>query len=246
MAKLGSGRSFLVALAIGACNDADLGYEAPTFSGYLQGSAIVLEKRSPLPLAWQSCSDAFTLRKRSDGDWVPLRDDRHPSASNPGYYIDGTYVPPSHNLGCDVISCVPFEDTYEVGLAEEYVMTGSMAPPAGAEAERDMVDVIETRTFHGELRVDVEYFAQGNCAGDAQRTALGLTVPVDGVCCPIGRADCSTEGPGGGWAPDLDSCAPWSVVYDAYFRAETDSHGCAVLVEDTSMCCGCLANGAGI
>jgi hypothetical protein len=36
------------------------------------------------------------------------------------------------------------------------------------------------------------------------------------------------------------------MVFDAYFRRELDIRGCPVLVEDSSMCCGCVIEDAGI
>jgi hypothetical protein len=166
-----------------------------------------------------------------------MRDDRPPS--NPGYYLDGKYVPESFSLGCDMTACTSFNDTTEVGRAEEYANTGSKAPPAGEHSRDAEVATIETRPFHGELRVLVQYFRDAMCQEDMHAVSLELEVPKEGVCCPIGDETCSSPGPGGGWAASMDACSPYSTLYDTYVTRKADAHGCPVLVEDDSVCCGC-------
>ena len=218
----------------------------------LFGSPRLMLVREPDKLAversnafyFRICTNALRVAKQSGGAWVPLRDDRHPSFNNPGYYLDGHYVKPSHNEGCDVWACIRLEDGMTVALAQEYVKTGTLAPPSGEDSDVTPVDVVETQPFHGELRVEVQYSKSETCA-DTEHAVLSLTVPEDGVCCPIGRAECSSSGPGGGWAPNLESCPAWNIAYDAYFEVEHDPHDCPVLREDTAICCGCPPEDAG-
>jgi len=62
-----------------------------------------------------------------------------------------------------------------------------------------------------------------------------------GVCCPIDVYEgCSPVMMlGGGWAPSLEQCQVLT-EFDAYFVTTQDTHGCQRLVEDSSMCCGCV------
>ena len=83
------------------------------------------------------------------------------------------------------------------------------------------------------------FFIVAAC-GTSQTTGDGGTTPADGggVCCPlVGSAPCGCAG-GGGWAESADKCSTAGVC-DAWMESSTDSHGCAILVENGSKCCGC-------
>jgi hypothetical protein len=159
-----------------------------TFSAGLGDDAMVIvEAHTDLQIMRLSCSgwDAV-LEKRVAGDWQPLQDDRHPSWNNPGYFLDGEYVQPSFNLGCDVVYSERafYGGQTQAGHAREYVKTGTRAlsleeEDAGTFGEiepDDPADVIETREFHGELRVRFKYSLLANCE-TPQEVVLQLEVP---------------------------------------------------------------------
>jgi hypothetical protein len=208
----------------------------PGFRVYLLGISIVLEMRTTTTARfwYLTCQNAIRVEKHEDGAWIAMRDDRHPSASNPGYYLDGKYVPASSNLGCDAVGCEQFGKTQEVGRAEEYVKTGTKAPPAGQPADTGEVDVVETRPFHGDVRVHLDYSRNAHC-DPTDEVSLPLTIPEEGVCCPTASVNCE-GGPLGGWAPSLAQCSQ-SIITDSAFRESTDAHGCPILIEDDSVCC---------
>jgi hypothetical protein len=223
----------------------ELPWLEPGFRVYLDGVSIMLETRTDAQLSYLTCQNAIRVEKHLENAWAAMQDDRHPSSSNPGYYLDGEYVPSSSNLGCDQVECVPFSRTQVAGRAEEYVKTGSKAPPAGEPAAADEVDVVETRAFHGEVRVRVDYSQTPQCEA-TDKVVLPLTIPGEGgVCCPIGSEGCWDPGPGGGWAPSLAECKPWKPAFDVAFSEERDAHGCPTLVEDESFCCSCRPDDAG-
>jgi hypothetical protein len=233
-----AGFSLISAAAVG-CSD---NKPEPGFRVRLEGAAIILEARSGAKLTHETCQDSIGLEKHEGNAWVPMRDDRPPPSANPGFYLDGTYFPAHLDPGCDFVVCDDYPATQVVGHAEEYVKTGTKAPLADPHSDETAVDVIETRAFHGDVRVNVQYRTTANC-GDAPQTArLLLTIPEHGVCCPIGDAGCSSSGPGGGWAPNLDACTPWKTVNDAYLEKNKDSHGCPILIENDGVCCSCLAD----
>lgn len=66
-----------------------------------------------------------------------------------------------------------------------------------------------------------------------------------GVCCPItGEPLPCGCAKGGGWAESLDKC-PTSGFCDGA-HTSTDSHGCDVLVQDSSFCCLCHDSGGDV
>lgn len=215
------------------------------FHARLEGDVVMIDWDGGA-LSTLTCSGVSLLEKREGDRWVPLRDDRPPSWNSPGYFIDGEYSEPSFNLGCDVVSCYEPNTPLHMGFAREYVKTGTQPIPDGAGdagiaapiLPADPADVIETRAFHGLLRARFTYSLGTECAEQLE-AIVELEVPEEGVCCPIGNAGCSSEGPGGGWAPTLDACRPWSIEYDALSVRATDVRDCPVLVQDYDMCCGC-------
>jgi hypothetical protein len=158
-----------------------------SFSLRLEGDGMVIvEAHTGLQLLQQSCSGWDpVLEKRAGSDWRPLRDDRHPFWNNPGYFLDGRYVEPSSNLGCDYNECTATFGSGEIraGYAREYVKTGTRAlsseeEDAGfADVEAvDPADMIETRAFHGPLRVRFKYSLLERC-DTSREVALQIEVP---------------------------------------------------------------------
>lgn len=202
------------------------------FRVYIEGDAIMLAARSGRTPSHHYCSGAVSVQKRSGSKWVPLRDDRPHSSQAISYYLDGSFV--LQNPGwCDVDGCGPFHGAMLAGRTEEYVKTGTKAPPANTPlVTATQVDVIESRPFHGAARVAFEY---APTCGRTAEAFLPLTVPEHGVCCPVVARKCSENGLRGGWAPTRKDCATTGTYPDIYFRfGDTDGHGCPIT------CCGCM------
>jgi hypothetical protein len=231
-----------------AAADADSSSSALELVGRLEGERFLVDKPRGPALYYWSCSSDLQAQKLVAGQWVALQDDRTFSVRAAGYYLDDTFVPAEPGLGCDVNVCTPVQNPIFVTLVNEYVRTGMKAPPPGAPAGNQpagaTVAVIETRPFHGKLRAHLRYSTEPSCNAP-QVADVALDVPAQGVCCPIGSTQCSSEGPGGGWAPDTASCAPWSMIYDGAYLVKNDAHGCPVLVDDPAACCGCVPPDAG-
>ncbi len=217
----------------------------PVFHARLDGDQIVVDVLGGQALRAESCSGSMQVEKHvAAGQWAPLQDDRYPYFNNPGYYLDGVFVRPSSNLGCDVVGCDPLPQQIFLGYAREYVKTGQKPAPAGETTAKSPAPVIETRAFHGTLRITLKYSTDASC-NTKQQVVLQLVVPKDGVCCPIGLPGCSSSGPGGGWARALTECRTWRTEYDLYFATVNDVHGCPALEFDNAQCCGCAAPDAG-
>ena len=217
---------------------------APTFSARLDGTNVIVEVTNSILAYYLTCNDAVVLQKLdAAGTWVRPTDDRPPSYNNPGYYLDGRYVAPSFNEGCNVTSCQNFGSRHFVAKAAEYVQTGLVETTVNGSPV--FVPSIETRPLRGVLLIEVRYsYGDPNCNTSAQVVQLKVEVPpFDGVCCPPGREGCNSTGPGGGWALDYDSCRDLLPAYDTYYRRYVDSHGCPFLGEDLSQCCGCYDAG---
>jgi hypothetical protein len=220
----------------------------PTFSARLSGATVVVDVASGTRLWFRSCSDSIVLEKRVGSTWEAPQDDRPSPADSHGYYLDDEFVPLAFNLGCDVINCLALGPTTTVGPTEEYVATGTLrappveqpmgsGPPPPTPWGTDPVPVIERRSLHGELRVRLQYSEDPACRTAFHEATAELTVPEQGVCCPIGRTGCSSHGPGGGWAPTLDACPVWNTLYDRAYARKTDLRGCPVLMRDLNSQC---------
>ncbi len=213
-----------------------------TFQARLDGDQIVVDVLGGQSLHAQSCSGSTQVEKQTaSGQWASLQDDRYPSFNNPGYYLDGVFVRPEFNLGCDVVGCDSLPLQIFLGYARQYVKTGEKPAPAGETTAKSPAPVVETRAFQGTLRITIKYSTGASCDA-TQQVVLQLVVPKDGVCCPIGLPGCSSSGPGGGWARSLTECRTWSPEYDVYFAAVSDVHGCPALAADNAQCCGCVSD----
>lgn len=229
----------IAALATGACVGGDS--DGTAFTARMVGDEAVVDAANPNLHYW-TCMDEPSLQKQVDGEWVGLRDDRPPGWNSPGYFLDDQYIAPSHNLGCDFLLCTPFGETRSVGRAIEHVKVGMRAKPLDAPPEAPSpVDVIETRPIAGELRVRVTFSTGSDCA-TSHEAFVPLTLPEQGVCCAVGSPECSSEGPGGGWARTLQECRPWSTEFDLAYQLVDDAHECPTLVPDYPQCCGCVPN----
>jgi len=190
-------------------------------SVFMRGDAIYVHVAGAT-IYDRSCSGGPGLDKQDGDAWVAPQDDRYPDWQNPGYYLDGVFVGPSSNEGCDVVQCSEIPAEVFVARALEYVKVGEQPAPADAPTATSPAPVIERRPLRGQkLRITFLYSRTERC-DDTQTATLLLDLPARGVCCPVGTDGCSSEGPGGGWAPSLDACAPYSIEYDGYSVARQD------------------------
>jgi hypothetical protein len=222
--------------------DASASDAAPRFAVRFEGDVIILDVESARRLSQDECANPIRFEQLEGDEFVPMRDDRRLA---PAYYLDDHFVSePSKLIRCDVPSCAQFprSHSFAIGSANEYVKIGTR-PYAASDKSKVDVDVIESRPVSGRIRIRIDYFDDERCDAPSG-TTLELTIPTpeQGLCCPIGEDGCSSDGPGGGWAPSAEACPPWSVGRDDIFAVavvEDDPRGCPRLVLDKQMCCGC-------
>jgi hypothetical protein len=209
-----------------------------TFTARLQNDLVVVDVSDPDAIEIVSCAGTRLEKKNAQGLAVPLQDDR-PGTMNPGHYLDDAYVAPFTSYGCDELGCFPpTSERIEIGVAREYVKTGTRAAPADAPNAGEIVDVIETRPLSGELIVHLIYSPAGRC--DEHEATLAIDVPDEGVCCPIAGEGCAVEGKLGGWAPSLAECGPsMGPFLNEAWMQEDDLRGCPALVYKEDICCDC-------
>lgn len=220
----------------------DAGPTDPTWVGpgirvYWEGDNVLFVVRQGAAIFSSFCEKAFVLEKREGDTWVAARDDRPSVYDNPGYFLDGEYVPAKRDPECDRKDCYELGGPYELSPAVEYVKTGTKDAPEGSNATKPVLDTIERRPLNGKLRARVSYARQPDCSDEAA-VEVELTVP-EGLCCPVGSAGCSSEGPRGGWAPSLETCRPGRPGFDEYVEIRQDVRGCSALVANEEICCGC-------
>ena len=212
-----------------------------TFTAVLVNDIVLFEVSDREAIEIPYCRATRLEKKDAQGNISFLQNDRpSSSAGSPGYYLDGEYLGPTpQNNGCDQAGCeAPSSDRIEIGAAREYIKTGTRDAPADAPNAGEIIDVIETRPFSGDLVAHLVYSPPDQC--DEREVVLAITVPEEGVCCPIEAEGCSIEGELGGWARSFDECGPLDSTFfdEAWFR-EDDVRGCPVLVYQEDVCCNC-------
>lgn len=215
--------------------DASMGQDMPPFRMRLDGRMLVLDTLGHEKWSFDdnNCQSAFALEKFVNNSWGSLRDER-PHGRDQGYYLDGKFVP-GESAGCTA-SCMLLGKTRNIARAEEYVQTGTKRPPPDQPDPTKPVFVVETRPLIGPIRLLVHYHLDESCNGDAQVASIQMAIPSEGVCCPIGPEQCTSPGPGGGWAKSYEQCPAFDSAFAA-FVIKADSHGCPVLKQDPTMCC---------
>jgi hypothetical protein len=227
-------------------SDAARSGSGPISSAKLKSDEVVLSIGAG-PLYFMTCTGATKLEKPDGSGWTSLRDD-HASIGS-GFFLDGNYIPPQINPGCDFSHCSQVTTPFDVGPAFEYVQKGtrpieSNAPPvpAGIVAANPAPD-IKTQPYTGRLRVTLIYARDAQCT-TRETAQIEIEVP-SGSCCPVSSSCSSTNA--GGWAASPDECRS-RAFRDGYFTAAKDVHGCDVLRTSTSsgaMCCGCAMPATG-
>lgn len=231
--------------ALDASLDASMGPDMPPFRLRLDGRMLVLDTlgHEKWSFDFNDCASELVLEKSVNNSWGPLRDER--PRSGQGYYLDGKFVP-GKSIGCEA-SCMLLGKTRNIARAEEYVQTGTKFPPPDQPDPKTPVFVVESRPLTGPLRLLVHYHLDETCNGEQQVASIQIAIPSEGVCCPIGPEQCSSPGPGGGWAKSYDQCPTFDTTFNVAFAIKPDSHGCPMLKPDPTLCCGdCVSMDASV
>jgi hypothetical protein len=124
---------------------------------------------------------SLSLQDGSGGD-TPLATDHEDVADRrEGYWLDGVFMYPSFDEGCDAVFCAPIQSDPEVGRLA-YAVTGNDVPPEdlqdyidqhgrgdwGEEAAEE-VSVVESSVIEGSIVVRLAYHSDSECK-DSERT----------------------------------------------------------------------------
>ncbi len=158
----------------------------------------------------RSCSDAAELLEQTEQGLRRPPEELPSSHNHRGYYLDGAYIRPSCNLGCDVVRCGSLSRTRPLS-AVRHVLSGTDAAPGGAPVDpgfpcaprdpesgdagvgRDAgalasdreVDVFESVPLGPELVVRFEYYETDDCSGPAQTATVAVREDRTGEPDPV-------------------------------------------------------------
>lgn len=182
-------RTVLASLALVLVGCSSAGTPDAPLAIYLDGSTLILDVPPNDHRKVQTCDLFSGVDKQTKSGWVPLVDDLpgdlYQRSTFTGYMLDGAFVPPSTFAGCDLVECVDlatYTGPLDVGVAVEYVATGSTAPPvdytyADPFTKPASIQVFESHPLHGvRVRSHVNVYRDAACR-DRQEEVLEIQVP---------------------------------------------------------------------
>ncbi|GEM_PF-5555723 len=112
---------------------------------------------------YMTCVSNKTISKRTNSSWEEVKE-ALPKRQG-GYYLDDTFVNfvPDNDLGCDYFSCNELPKPYKVELIE-HKKIGDKPPPPNSRKVVETVAVYKTVPLSGEIKIDVDYYADKNCS----------------------------------------------------------------------------------
>ena len=162
--------------------------EPLNISVHQDGDQVVVDIQEAPPMFVQSCmTPVLQLAQiEEDGTQSALTADVESAGDRwEGYWLDGEFVYPSLDEGCDVVMCVPLDDNPSRALIS-YTVVGEEAPPQDLEAwleengdwleAAESVAVVESAPITGELEVTLSFYESGDCAGELQEVSLMTTI----------------------------------------------------------------------
>jgi hypothetical protein len=147
---------------------------------------VFVDIESSIDLYSPKCEPAFEFKSWSGSQWIPLQDDRPPTDTGPGYYLNGTFTHKVPGTICEDRTCVPDSifkstnapiDTFVmIPFPVEYVQVGTQRPPG--EPASDEVPAIETRTVSGRVELTYFYFTDDTCASPRLEISTEVMFPA--------------------------------------------------------------------
>lgn len=121
-----------------------------------------------------------------DGTAAPLTTDPDDVGDRyAGYWLDGSFVYPALDEGCDMIVCMPVPESISVGLMS-YGNAGDTAPPddleawleenaPGMDAAETVADV-QSNPISGTIKIELSYFSDAECEGASTTDSTTFTL----------------------------------------------------------------------
>ena len=162
--------------------------ESLDLSVHQDGGEVVVDIQESPPMYVQSCMTPVLqlAQLEDDGSQSALVTDIEEAGDRwEGYWLDGSFVYPSLDEGCDMVVCMPLTDNPRRALTA-YTVIGEEAPPADLEAwleenagwmeAPESVSVVESMPITGELEITLSFFASDTCDGDLQEVSMTTTI----------------------------------------------------------------------
>ena len=176
--------SLTVLLLVTACEPS----EALNISLQQDGDRVVVDIQQAPPMFVQSCMTPVLQRAQleDDGTLSALTTDVERAGDRwEGYWLDGEFVYPSLDEGCDMVVCMPLSDNPSLDLIA-YTVVGEEAPPEALEAWLEehggwmelaaSVAVVESVPITGELEVTLSFYESAECDGELQEVSQTTTI----------------------------------------------------------------------
>jgi hypothetical protein len=171
--------ALLPALSLAACGEPKCGVSECSVSAIadvrVESDRLVVELTEGERRYHLSCVTEVVSLARQDpsGGITPLATEHEVVADRfEGYWLDGEFVYPYFDEGCDVVECVELDEDPESGLIE-YAVTGSDAPPDDLQSYIDTygwgqeaaesVSVVESASIEGSIEVRLAYHTSPDC-----------------------------------------------------------------------------------
>lgn len=176
---------FLASLLLATACDAPDGSD---ISLHQDGDQVVVDIQEAPPMFVQSCMTPVLqlAQLEDDGTLSALETDVESAGDRwEGYWLDGVFVYPSLDEGCDMVVCMPLSDNPSLDLIA-YTVVGDEAPPEELEAwleenggwmeAAESVAVVESMPITGELEVTLSFHESGECDDELQQVSLTTTI----------------------------------------------------------------------
>ena len=175
---------FSTLLLISACEPS----EESDVSVSQEGDEIVVNIESAPAMFIETCMTPVVelAQVNDDGSLSELETDVEDIADQySGYWLDGEFVYPSLDEGCDMVMCVQLESNPSERLIS-YAVTGEDVPPDDLEAWLEenggwmevatSVSVVESVVITGDLEVSLSFYEEADCSGELQVLTLETSV----------------------------------------------------------------------
>ena len=170
-------RALIPALSLlAACDKASNGL----ITAYQDGDELVVDLQDAPELFVKTCTTPVLQLAQitADGGRTPLVTAAEDIVNRyDGYWLDGRFVYPATDEGCDILMCTPLDDSPRLQLIA-YTVTGDEAPPDDLEAwiaqhggrleAAEAVPVVESMTISGAVEVTLSAFDNDTCSGVLQ------------------------------------------------------------------------------
>ena len=147
---------------------------------YQDGDELVVDIQAAPRMYTETCTTTVVQLAQIEADEArtPLETSVEDVADRyAGYWLDGRFVYPATDEGCDMVMCIPVDDDPRRTLVA-YTVAGEDDPPDDLAAwieenggwmdPAESVSVVESAPISGAIEVTLSYFDNDTCSGALQ------------------------------------------------------------------------------